>query len=144
MLCDKMNCEIVWPLVKSLYWHRSNALRKKIGLFFWKMWLIHVVNFFYMYCWKERGRRKGCINVLNWVIYLLWCLHRVHVFIFYKQQIANTIWSHQGSLGLYRTKINFWYPCETFKYSAHFTGNIKVGEDFEQFCFSLLFISRIG
>lgn len=57
--CDKMKSVIMWPFMKSSYWHRSNAFKELFaGLFFLKLWLIIVVGIFFFTCIVEEKEEE--------------------------------------------------------------------------------------
>lgn len=56
--CDKMKSVIMWPFMKSSYWHQKplkNCLR---DLFFLKLWLIIVVGIFFFTCIVEEKEEE--------------------------------------------------------------------------------------
>lgn len=57
--CDKMKSVIMWPLMKSSYWHRSNAFKELFaGFIFLKLWLIIVVGIFFFTCIVEEKEEE--------------------------------------------------------------------------------------
>lgn len=57
--CDKMKSVIMWPFMKSSYWHRSNAFKELFaGFIFLKLWLIIVVGIFFFTCIVEEKEEE--------------------------------------------------------------------------------------